>query len=530
MIKTTSDNQTSCVQQLRGEPDAAAGKNCPNQKEDDDGDAEGQQRKQQFVVVIIGADSTKTNASLQSGGGACAQQHCDTNQHDKEEHLLSTESAAADCDAIDNQKTSAGANCDTANRQQTSSWQRLGAAFRRQLCSWTSAATCRRDFNICLARGAAKEEEGRGEQAEANKPNCSIVVDKSGKSSLVCWADSKQTNSHCKLCHCLSLGDSGGGSTGAPAAAYLNLDAGSGGQNKRLLPLRKDANNSAKQQATSKQVFGAAQFAQTSINVEGVESKRERKAAKTLAIITGVFVMCWLPFFIMAITMPLLNLNPHKYLFAFLLWLGYVNSMLNPIIYTIFSPDFRLAFTRLLCGSKTAQQSATSAQTKSNNINSVHAASHLVGGSSSSASLLERTRRHFEPILSRLTTFCSREIGGKQQQTGNRILGGGGRPAVSQNEEDFSRSNDGNRNNGRTNLNTNAFRGSTSTFEQQQLQLEAAQEVDEETRRSDNISGAKTIDTTNNQAASLERLAPQSQANRRQIPAGRLTASIANDF
>lgn len=81
---------------------------------------------------------------------------------------------------------------------------------------------------------------------------------------------------------------------------------------------------------------------------EVIESRRERKAAKTLAIITGVFVMCWLPFFIMAITMPLLDLKPHKYVFAVLLWLGYVNSMLNPIIYTIFSPDFRKAFKRLI--------------------------------------------------------------------------------------------------------------------------------------------------------------------------------------
>jgi 5-hydroxytryptamine receptor 1 len=37
---------------------------------------------------------------------------------------------------------------------------------------------------------------------------------------------------------------------------------------------------------------------------------------------------------------------------SFFLWLGYFNSTLNPIIYTIFSPEFRQAFTRILCGAK----------------------------------------------------------------------------------------------------------------------------------------------------------------------------------
>ncbi|XP_021916811.1 5-hydroxytryptamine receptor-like isoform X2 [Zootermopsis nevadensis] len=90
---------------------------------------------------------------------------------------------------------------------------------------------------------------------------------------------------------------------------------------------------------------------------DSADSKRERKAAKTLAIITGAFVICWLPFFIMAILLSAYSSYEfNEYMIAFFLWLGYFNSTLNPIIYTIFSPEFRHAFKRILCGRRSLKR------------------------------------------------------------------------------------------------------------------------------------------------------------------------------
>jgi len=80
-----------------------------------------------------------------------------------------------------------------------------------------------------------------------------------------------------------------------------------------------------------------------------ISLSKERRAARTLGIIMGVFVVCWLPFFLMYVIVPFcVSCCPSDKLKNFITWLGYTNSALNPIIYTIFNMDFRRAFKKLL--------------------------------------------------------------------------------------------------------------------------------------------------------------------------------------
>lgn len=81
--------------------------------------------------------------------------------------------------------------------------------------------------------------------------------------------------------------------------------------------------------------------------------QKERRAAQVLGIVMGVFVLCWLPFFIMYVTIPFCSSEAcglSGNLINFITWLGYINSALNPVIYTVFNTDFRKSFQKLLCG------------------------------------------------------------------------------------------------------------------------------------------------------------------------------------
>lgn len=73
--------------------------------------------------------------------------------------------------------------------------------------------------------------------------------------------------------------------------------------------------------------------------------------------LAGVFLACWVPFFTLNIIKaicirydlkerPACQVDP--IFFSLFQWLGYINSFLNPVIYTIFNQEFRKAFRKLL--------------------------------------------------------------------------------------------------------------------------------------------------------------------------------------
>ncbi|XP_039605597.1 trace amine-associated receptor 1-like [Polypterus senegalus] len=79
-------------------------------------------------------------------------------------------------------------------------------------------------------------------------------------------------------------------------------------------------------------------------------NRRETKAAKTLAIVMGVFIVCWVPYFLCNIIDPLINHVMSPLLIELLFWFGYMNSTFNPLVYGFFYSWFRKALKLIATG------------------------------------------------------------------------------------------------------------------------------------------------------------------------------------
>ncbi|XP_030595007.1 alpha-2C adrenergic receptor [Archocentrus centrarchus] len=113
--------------------------------------------------------------------------------------------------------------------------------------------------------------------------------------------------------------------------------------------------SSRKSRASSKsmELFSSRRKRRSTVNRKKVSAAREKRFTFVLAVVMGVFVVCWFPFFF-SYSLYGICRKPCEIpetLFKFFFWIGYCNSSLNPVIYTIFNQDFRRAFQKILCKS-----------------------------------------------------------------------------------------------------------------------------------------------------------------------------------
>ncbi|XP_021265362.1 histamine H1 receptor [Numida meleagris] len=83
-------------------------------------------------------------------------------------------------------------------------------------------------------------------------------------------------------------------------------------------------------------------------HLQRLHVSREWKAAKQLGVIMATFMLCWIPYFVLYTVTVFQNSEQFYKLRMFTIWLGYVNSTLNPFLYPLCNENFKKTFKKIL--------------------------------------------------------------------------------------------------------------------------------------------------------------------------------------
>uniref|UniRef100_A0A8D0G3K1 Histamine H1 receptor n=1 Tax=Sphenodon punctatus TaxID=8508 RepID=A0A8D0G3K1_SPHPU len=81
--------------------------------------------------------------------------------------------------------------------------------------------------------------------------------------------------------------------------------------------------------------------------MQGMHVNRERKAAKQLGCIMAAFMLCWIPYFVLFMVIAFCESCYNRHFHMFTIWLGYMNSTLNPFIYPFCNENFKKTFKKI---------------------------------------------------------------------------------------------------------------------------------------------------------------------------------------
>ncbi|XP_049756715.1 histamine H4 receptor isoform X1 [Elephas maximus indicus] len=118
-----------------------------------------------------------------------------------------------------------------------------------------------------------------------------------------------------------------------------------------LLSLRTQINT----QTIASQMLSLSRSDSVTHQRERLELLRAKKLAKSLAILLGVFAICWAPYSVSTIFLSYKNPKPYWYEIAF--WLQWLNSFVNPFLYPLCHKRFQKAFLKIFCMKKKATSS-----------------------------------------------------------------------------------------------------------------------------------------------------------------------------
>eukprot|EP00794_Sanderia_malayensis_P002544 gene2544-2939_t len=80
----------------------------------------------------------------------------------------------------------------------------------------------------------------------------------------------------------------------------------------------------------------------------GGMTQKEFRLFKTIALVVVVFIACWLPYVIFNLLRTASAVNDNNTMDTINMWMGFVNSSLNPLIYGVTNRQFRNEFKKIL--------------------------------------------------------------------------------------------------------------------------------------------------------------------------------------
>ncbi|NWV72206.1 HRH1 protein, partial [Malurus elegans] len=81
-------------------------------------------------------------------------------------------------------------------------------------------------------------------------------------------------------------------------------------------------------------------------SIQQLRGSKERKAARQLGVIMAAFMLCWIPYFVLFMVKTFHQQLSELHMVT--IWLGYVNSTLNPFLYPLCNHNFKQTFKKIL--------------------------------------------------------------------------------------------------------------------------------------------------------------------------------------